>query len=315
MKLKISIVTPTFNEAKNIEELCDRIVMVMKTTSYEYEHLVIDNASTDDTVKILRQRAANDKNLKIIVNTRNFGHIRSPYYGLLQASGAATILISSDLQDPPEMIPELLEKWRAGYKIVMVTKQTSEESFFLSAARRAYYKMVRKISETPLLENSTGAGLYDSKIIEIIREIDDPYPYFRGLVCETGFPIAQIFFQQPKRKRGVSSQNFYSLFDIAMLGIVKHSKLPLRMMTFFGIFSGLISFMAALYYLLYKIFFWNTFDAGQAPLIVGLFFLISLLTIFLGLIGEYLISIHDQVRRIPHVIEKERINFDKDNTL
>jgi len=309
MNKKISVVTPTFNEAENIVELCDRIATVMRNTSYDYEHIVIDNASIDNTVGILRERAAVDPRLKVIVNTRNFGHIRSPYHGLLQSSGAATIIIASDLQDPPEIIPELLEQWEKGYKIVMMTKSASEESFLFGAIRRTYYKILRRLAETSLVENSTGAGLYDSEVIEIIRKIDDPYPYFRGLVCEIGFPIEEVSFKQSKRRRGISSQNFYSLFDAAMLGIVKHSKVPLRIMTFIGFFSGILSLSIAIYYLFYKILFWNTFDAGQAPLIVGLFFFLSLLMVFLGMIGEYLLSIHDQVRRIPPVIEKERINF------
>jgi len=242
IKKKISIVTPTLNEADNITELCDRVAAAMTHSPYDYEHLVIDNASTDQTVGILRDRASTDSRLKIIVNARNFGQVRSPFHGLLQATGSATIIIASDLQDPPEMIREFISRWEDGFKIVMAVKDTSEESFVVNVLRRGFYKVLKKFAEVPLIENATGAGLYDSSVIEIIRKLNDPYPYFRGLVCEIGFPISEVQFKQPTRKRGISSQSLYSLFDVAMLGLVKHSKLPLRVMTFLGFSVALGSF-------------------------------------------------------------------------
>jgi len=309
---KISIVTPTFNEADNLTELCDRIENIMLGLPYDYEHIIIDNASTDRTLELLRIRAASDSRLKVIINTRNFGHIRSPYHAVLQADGSAVIVLASDLQDPPEIITELLARWEDGYKIVMTVKKVSEESHIINFLRRRFYRVLQKVSEVPLVENATGAGLYDATVTDLLRKIDDPYPYFRGLVCEIGFPIATVEFPQPKRKRGVSSQSLYSLFDIAMLGAVKHSKLPLRIMTFIGFSTALVSFFVGLFYFIYKLFFWNEFEAGQAPLVVGLFFFMSLLMIFLGVIGEYLLSIQDHVRKLPHVVERERINFDDD---
>lgn len=310
MNKKISVVTPTFNEAENIVELCDRIATVMRSTSYDYEHIVIDNASIDNTVGILRERAAVDPRLKVIVNTRNFGHIRSPFHGVLQASGNAVVILSSDLQDPPELIPQLVEKWESGYKIAMLVKKTSNESLAMKMIRGAYYSTLETLAEIPLIKGATGHGLYDESVIQILRSINDPYPYFRGIVCEIGLPIAQVQFDQPRRKRGITSQNFYSLFDMAMLGMVKHSKLPLRMMTFTGLTVASLSLLTAIYYLIYKLAYWNSFDPGQAPIVIGMFFFISVIMIFFGIIGEYLLSIHDHVRGLPHVYERERINLD-----
>jgi polyisoprenyl-phosphate glycosyltransferase len=309
MNTKISVVTPTFNEAKNIVELCDRIATVMRNTRYEYEHIVIDNASTDETVEILRRRAASDRNLKIIVNTRNFGHIRSPYHALFQATGDAVILMAADLQDPPEILPDLISQWTGGFKIVMAIKQGSEEKPWKRLIRKMYYKLLNNFSESALVPDANGGGLYDAEVINILKQIKDPNPYFRGLVCEIGFPIAKVEFFQSVRKKGSSSQNFFSLYDLAMLAIVKHSKLPLRLLTMTGVATAFISALIGTFYLGYKILFWSSFSAGQAPLIIGLFFFISILMILIGLMGEYILSIHDQVRNLPLVIEKERINF------
>ncbi len=313
MNTKISVVTPTFNEAENIVELCDRIATVMRNTSYDYDHIVIDNASTDNTVGILRERAAVDPRLKVIVNTRNFGHIRSPFHGVLQANGNAVVILSSDLQDPPELIPQLVEKWESGYKIAMLVKKTSNESLVMKMIRGAYYSTLETLAEIPLIKGATGHGLYDESVIQILRSINDPYPYFRGIVCEIGLPIAQVQFDQPRRKRGITSQNIYSLFDMAMLGMVKHSKLPLRMMTFTGLTVAGLSLLTAIYYLIYKLAYWNSFDPGQAPIVIGMFFFISVIMIFFGIIGEYLLSIHDHVRGLPHVYERERINLDNED--
>ena len=306
---KITIVTPVYNEQENVKELCERIAKVMSCLPYDYEHLCIDNSSCDSTVSILRERAANDPNLKIIVNTRNFGYIRSSFHGILQSTGDATVLIASDLQDPPEMINEFIKKWEEGYKTVMAVKPISDESSSMFFVRKIYYKIIGKISEVPLIQNATGSGLFDRVVIDILRQLKDPYPYFRGLVCEIGFPIAKIPFKQPRRMRGVTSQNFYSLFDMAMLGITKHSKLPLRLMTIFGFFMASISLLCGIGYFFAKLFFWNYFVLGSAPILIGFFFFSSVQMIFLGVLGEYIGAIQTQVRNLPLVVEKERINL------
>lgn len=309
MAKKISIVTPLFNEEGNVVELCNRIAEVMKAQPYEYEHLCIDNSSTDRTVDLLRLRATEDSNLKVVINARNFGYVRSSFHGLLQASGDAVVLISSDLQDPPEIIPEFIERWESGYKSVLATKETSEESSIIFGLRRLYYKAVGLISEVPLVSNATGSGLFDREVVDILKTLKDPYPYFRGLISEIGFPIAKVPFVQPRRKRGVTSQNFYSLYDMAMLGITKHSKIPLRLVTIFGFAIACFSLLVAVGYFMAKILFWNSFEIGTAPLVIGLFFFSAVQMIFLGFIGEYVGNIQTQVRDLPLVVELERINF------
>ncbi len=307
----ISIVTGCFNEEENIRELVDRIRNVMgELPEYVYEHILIDNASKDHTVAVLREIASEDKHIKVIVNTRNFGHIRSGYHALLQARGDAVIGMASDLQDPPEMIPQFLKKWEEGFNIVLGVKETSAESPLFFHVRKAYYKMVSKLSEVELIQNTTGFGLYDQKVIEILRNIDDPYPYFRGLICDIGFEIAPISFHQSKRKRGFTKNNFYTLYDLAMLGITNHSKIPLRLATMTGFAVALISLFVAFSYFVYKLIFWNNFSVGTAPLVIGLFFFSSVQLFFIGIIGEYIGAIHTQVLKRPLVIEKERINFD-----
>lgn len=291
-------------------ELCERIADVMKSQPYDYEHLCIDNCSTDRTVEILRARSKSDPHLKIIINARNFGYVRSSFHALLQSSGDATVLIASDLQDPPEMIAEFIKLWNSGYKSVMATKPVSDESSIIFAVRKLYYKTIGHISEIPLIPNSTGSGLFDRVVIDILRSLKDPYPYFRGLVCEIGYPIATVPFRQPRRTRGVTSQNFYSLYDMAMLGIAKHSKVPLRLMTLCGFGLACLSLLVAVGYFLAKIFFWYSFNIGIAPLVIGLFLFSAVQMIFLGLLGEYIGAIQTQVRNLPLVIEAERINFD-----
>ena len=309
MKKIISIVTPLFNEADNVEDLCNRIAAVMQTLPYDYEHLCIDNCSQDSTVALLRERAASDPRLRVIVNARNFGHIRSPYHALLQASGDAVVVIAGDLQDPPEMISEFIAKWEEGFKTVMAVKPESEESSLMFFIRKLYYKLVNRISEVSLINNATGAGLFDRDVIEILRKIDDPYPYMRGLVCEIGYPIATVPFKQPRRTRGVTSQNFYTLYDIAMLGITKHSKVPLRLMAMLGFALAIVSLLAAFGYLLAKLLFWDKFQFGTAPILIGMFLFGAIQMLFLGMLGEYIASIQTQVRKLPLVVESERINF------
>jgi glycosyltransferase involved in cell wall biosynthesis len=310
MKKKlISIVTPCYNEQDNLEELCLRIRATMKHLEYEYEHIVIDNASTDQSVGVLRELAKEDKHLKIIVNTRNFGHIRSPYYGLLQANGDAVIILASDLQDPPERIADFIQKWEEGFKVAIGVKTKSHESGMFYFFRTLYYRMLRNLSDVELIEHYTGFGLYDKQVIQIVREINDPYPYFRGLIADIGFPIARIEFTQPRRKRGMSKSNFYTLYDMAMLGMTGYTKIPLRIAAMFGFLSAVVSFIVGMIYLIYKLIFWFEFQVGAAPIVIGLFFLGSIQLFFLGIVGEYIGAIYTQVMKRPLVIEKERINF------
>jgi glycosyltransferase involved in cell wall biosynthesis len=308
-KNHISIVTPCFNEAENIDELYERIRSTMLTCKYEYEHIFVDNASSDRTVEKIRSLANHDKRVKAIINTRNFGHVRSPYYGLLQATGDAVIILASDLQDPPERIAEFIQKWEEGYKVVIGIKTKSQESGLFFLFRTLYYRILRSLSDIELIEHYTGFGLYDQQVLQILREINDPYPYFRGLIADLGFPIAKIEFTQPRRKRGISKNNFYTLYDLAMLGMTGHTKIPLRIATMFGFVSAAISFLIGLIYLLYKLIFWFQFQLGSAPIVIGLFFLGSVQLFFLGIVGEYIGAIYTQVMKRPLVIEKERINF------
>ncbi|WP_145506477.1 glycosyltransferase family 2 protein [Yersinia alsatica] len=310
MRKLISIVTPCYNEEANIDELYQRIVDVMARLDYDYEHIFIDNCSTDNSLVKLRALAAQDKRVKLILNARNFGHIRSPYYALLQARGDAAILIASDLQDPPEMIEEFVKKWEEGFKTVMAVKPESEESRLMFFARRIYYRFVTRISEVPLVQNATGAGLFDRAVLDILKKINDPYPYFRGLLCEIGFPIATVPFKQPRRMRGITKNNFYTLYDIAMLGITNHSKVPLRLMVIGGAMLAGFSLLAAFGFLIAKLVFWNSFQMGIAPLLISLFFFSSVQILFLGMLGEYLGSVHTKIRNMPLVIESERVNFD-----
>lgn len=306
----ISIVTPCYNEEENVEELYRRIVDVMSKLPYEYEHICIDNCSTDSTVKKLKEIAARDKRVKLILNVRNFGHIRSPYYALLQSSGDACVMIASDLQDPPEIIEDFLKKWEEGFKTVLAVKPESQESSLMFLIRKSYYRFISRISEVPLVKNATGAGLFDRAVIDILRKLQDPYPYFRGLLCEIGYPIATVPFKQPRRQRGITKNNFYTLYDIAMLGITNHSKVPLRIMAMGGFVLSILSLLTAMGFLLAKLIFWDSFQMGIAPILIGIFFFGAIQTFFIGLLGEYIGSIHTHIRNMPLVIEAERINFD-----
>ena len=308
---KISIVTACYNEEENVETIYKEVKKIFqeKLKDYEYEHIFIDNASKDETVPILKRLASVDRNVKIIVNSRNFGHIRSPHYGLLQASGDAVISIVADLQDPPDLIPQFIKKWEEGFKIVVGIKRQSGESLILFLIRKLYYKIVTKLADIELIGNFTGFGLYDKRIIELLRNIPDAYPYFRGLICDIGFEKAMIEYRQPERKRGSTKNNFYTLFDMALLGITTHSKVPLRLASIMGFGTAIFSLFVAVIYLIYKILFWNNFQLGLAPLIIGIFFFSSVQLIFIGIIGEYVGNIYTQVLKRPLVIEKERINF------
>jgi polyisoprenyl-phosphate glycosyltransferase len=308
---RISVVTACFNEEENVKELYEQVKAVFNDLpQYEYEHIFIDNASKDRTVALLKEIAQADHRVKIIVNTRNFGHIRSGSHVLMQAKGDAVIMIVADLQDPPIMIKEFIKKWEEGYKIVIGIKTQSEESSFFFAIRKTYYNLIGRLSEVELIKNFTGFGLYDQKVIEILRSIEDPYPYFRGLICDIGFERAVIEYVQPVRKRGFTKNNFYTLYDMAMLGITNHSKVPLRLATMTGFIVALMSLLVALGYFGYKLIFWENFQVGMAPLVIGLFFFSAVQLLFIGIIGEYIGAIHTQVLKRPLVIEKERINFD-----
>lgn len=309
-KTFISIVTPCYNEEGNVEELYRQIRDVMAALpDYDYEHIYIDNASQDGTVPILRRIAADDKRVKVIVNIRNFGHIRSPYHAFLQAKGEVVIVMVSDLQDPPQLIADFLQKWREGFKIVLGQKIESEESGLMFALRKTYYRIVSKLADVKLVQNVTGFGLYDREVVEQFRKLDDVYPYVRGLISELGYPVARIPYRQPNRRSGITKNNFYTLYDMAMLGFTSHSKVPLRLATMTGFVMSFVCLLVAVVYLLYKIFFWYQLTVGVAPIVIGLFLFASVQLFFIGVLGEYIGAIHTQVLHRPLVVEKERINF------
>ncbi len=306
----ISVYTACYNEEENVEELYNRVrAQMAKVGRYRYEHIFIDNSSSDNTVAILKRIASHDHNVKVIVNARNFGHIRSPHHALLQTTGDAAISIVADLQDPPEMIPQMIAKWEEGYPMVLCLKTTSQENKLMFWIRTQYYRLVQRLSEIQTFENFTGFGLYDRQVVEAVRSFGDAYPYFRGIIAEIGLPHYEITYDQPRRIRGITKNNFYTLYDLAMAGITNLSKVPLRIATFLGLFTALISLLSGFLYLIVKLLFWSHFSAGVAPLVIGLFFLGSVQLICLGMVGEYLGAVHTQVLNRPHVIEKERVNF------
>lgn len=306
----ISVVAPCFNEEANVDELHERIVAVFERyPQHALELLFIDNASSDGTAARLRDIAARDPRVKVILNARNFGHVRSPMHAVLAATGDAVVPMASDLQDPPEMLAAFIDGWDRGYKKVVAVKPVAKDRSLTFGLRRLYYTTLNRISEIPLIDNFTGFGLYDRSVVDYIRKLDDPYPYFRGLVSEVGYDTLVVEFAQPRRLRGVSKNNFYTLYDIAMLGITNHSKLPLRVATMGGFAMSALSFLVALAYFVYKLVNWYAFEVGQAPLVIGLFFLFSVQLFFIGLLGEYVLAIHRQVLHRPLVVEKERINF------
>ena len=310
MNQVISIVTGTRNEEGNIREWYERVKKATQTKSkYRYEIIVIDNDSTDGCQAILREIASHDPAFKVILNSRNFGHIRSPYHALVQAGGDAVIFLASDLQDPPEMIPDLIEAWESGAKSVVAIREGTDATLLFEFIRGAYYNLLNRLSDTPLLRNFTGFGLYDRKVIEYCRSLGDPYPYFRGQITEIGFPVREIPYRQPRRKKGITKNNLFSLYDLAMLGFTNHSKVPLRLATLTGFLLSIFSFLVGMGYLVYKLLFWERFTLGIAPALIGLFFFCSVILFFIGILGEYIGAIHTQVLRRPLVVEKERINF------
>jgi glycosyltransferase involved in cell wall biosynthesis len=310
----ISIVTPCFNEEENVDRLYEEVKSVFADLpSYSYEHIFIDNASTDATVKKVKVIAERDSNVKLIVNTRNFGHIRSPIHALFQSHGDAAIVMAADFQDPPEMIPQFIAKWEEGYRVVVGTKPESKESTLMFWIRGLYYKVVGRISDVKLIPQYTGFGLYDRRVVDILKKLDDPYPYFRGLIADIGFDYASIPYVQPRRERGITKNNFYTLYDIAMLGITSYSKVPIRLAAMGGFALSILSLLISLGYLVAKLIFWSSFSFGLAPVLIGLFFFASVQLFFIGLLGEYVAAIHTQVLKRPLVVEKERVNFDDES--
>jgi len=309
-KKLISVVSPCYNEEENIDELYRRITAAVENLSkYDFEFIFIDNSSTDGTRGILRDLAGRDSRVKVILNTRNFGHIRSPYWGIIQSRGDATIYMASDLQDPPEFIPQFIEEWEKGWKLVMMTKPVSQTSQLMHWFRKTYYSVLERISDVDIVRDATGFGLYDKRVLDIVRRIDDPYPFLRGIIWELGFPVKTIQFEQPRRHRGISKNNFYTLYDIAMLGVISHSLIPIRLAGLLGIGISSVCIVVAAVYFFLKLFYWDSFPLGTAPLIIGVFFLFGLLFGFIGLLGEYIGSIHTYVKKRPVVIAEERINF------
>jgi polyisoprenyl-phosphate glycosyltransferase len=307
----ISVVTPCFNEEGNVREVYERVRnLMLSLRKYRYEHIFIDNASRDTTFAVLSEIAAVDSNVKVIRNARNFGHVRSPMHALLQTRGDAVIVLMSDLQDPPEVLAQLIDEWEKGMPIVIAVKQQSRESGPMFLARKLFYRLVNRLSDDiETYENFTGFGLYDRQVIDLVRQFGDPYPYFRGMIAEIGLPHSEIQYEQQRRKSGKSKNNFYTLYDLAMLGITKLSKVPLRLVTFSGFVGSLLSMLGGTAYFAYKLLFWRQFTLGIAPIAIGMFFLGSLQLLFMGIIGEYIGNIHTQVHNRPLVVERERLNF------
>lgn len=307
---KISIVVPCYNEEENVEPISKAIIKeIEKLQNYTYELLFIDNCSTDKTKEKIIQLCEKNKNIKAIFNAKNFGQFNSPYYGMLQTTGDCTILICADFQDPVEMIPKFIQEWENGYKIVIGVKNKSQENRFIYFLRSIYYKMIKKLSDTEQIEHFTGFGLYDKDFIEVLRKLDDPTPFLRGIVAELGYQRKEIPYEQQKRRAGKTHNTFYKLYDAAMLSFTSYTKIGLRLATFLGIFVGLISFIIGIIYLVLKLIYWDRFAAGMIPLLIGMFFLGAVQLFFIGLMGEYILAINTRVMKRPLVIEEKRINF------
>ncbi|MDF9833995.1 glycosyltransferase involved in cell wall biosynthesis [Ereboglobus sp. PH5-5] len=306
----ITVVSGCYNEEANLPDLISRVFAVAKKfPQYNWEYIIIDNCSTDKSGDVLRAFAGEDRRIKVIFNVRNFGFVRSFHHALLQARGDAVIYLASDLQDPPEIIEQFIPLWEQGRKVVAAIKNRSKESRLMFAIRSFYYDLIGKLADVTLLKNFTGFGLYDREVIQHLREMGDPYPYFRGQISELGYPVATIDFEQPVRKRGKSSFNFYALYDIAMLGFTSHTKVPLRLAAFTGFILAALSFLTGMVYLVFKLIYWYQFSIGIAPLVVGFFFLGAVQLIFIGILGEYIGAIHTKVTKRPLVVERERLNF------
>ncbi|MDO4265847.1 MAG: glycosyltransferase family 2 protein [Eubacteriales bacterium] len=312
---KISIVVPCYNEEQNVRLMAEAIDAQFREhealQKYDYNILFIDNDSTDGTRTELRRLCAEDrKHIRAIFNAKNFGQFNSPYYAMLQTDGDATMLMAADFQDPPSLIPAYVKSWEEGYKIVIGVKAHSTDGKIIYAFRCLYYKMIKKYSQVEQIEHFTGFGLYDRAFIDVLRDLDDPTPFLRGIVAELGFRRKEIPYDQPKRRAGKTSNNFYTLYDAAMLGFTSYTKVGLRMATFAGAACSAICILVALVYLVMKLIWWDRFPAGTAPLLIGMLFLGSIQIFFIGLVGEYILSINQRVMHRPLVVEEERINFD-----
>ncbi len=311
-KKKVSIMVPCYNEEENVVPISEALVAQMEALPwYDYEILFIDNCSTDNTRPLLRQICARNKKIKAIFNVKNFGQFNSPYYGMLQTTGDCVISICADFQDPVEMIPTFLKYWEEGYQIVHGVKTSSQESNIMYRLRTIYYKLIKRYSSVEQIEHFTGFGLYDRSFIDVLRNLKDPTPFIRGIVAELGGKRKEIPYEQPQRRAGKTHNNWYSLYDAAMLSFTSYTKIGLRMATFIGAGVAIVSLVIAFVYLILKLCNWNNFVAGTAPIVIGMFFLGAVQLIFLGIIGEYILSINQRVMNRPLVIEQERINFDE----
>ena len=309
---KISVLIPCYNEEENVVPISEAVIGIItkELPQYDYELVFIDNDSTDKTRELLRMLCAKNPKIKAIFNARNFGQFNSPYYGILQVTGDCVISMVADFQDPVELIPKYVHEWENGYKIVIGIKTSSKENPIMYWLRSCYYKLIRKLSDVEQIEHFTGSGLYDRQFIEVLRNLNDPTPFLRGIVAELGFKRKEIPYEQPKRRAGKTHNNFYKLYDAAMLSFTSYTKAGLRLATFFGAFCGGMSFIVAVIYLIMKLLYWDRFMAGMAPLLIGMCFLGSVQIFFIGLLGEYIMSINTRVMHRPLVIEEERINFD-----
>ena len=312
---KISVMIPCYNETENVIPISEAVVDVLENqlSEYDYELVFIDNASTDGTRDKLRQICAGNKKIKAIFNVTNFGQFNSPFHGMCQCTGDCVITMCCDFQDPVEMIPVFVKKWEEGHRIVSAVTSTSKENGFIRFLRTVYYRMIRKMSTVKMIEHFTGFGLYDKTFISLLRELDDPIPFVRGIVAEygAGFNMIQVEYEQPKRRAGKTHNNFYTLYDAAMLSITSYTKIALRLATFFGLFCSFISIIIALVYLILKLVDWYGFEAGSAPVVIGVFLLGGLQIFFIGLVGEYILNINTRVIHRPLVVEEERINFEE----
>ena len=311
-KKKISVLIPCFNEEENVVPICHAIKdeLAKSLPQYDYEIVFIDNDSQDKTRELLEGLCAEDKKVKAIFNAKNFGQFNSPYYGMLQTTGDCTISMCCDFQDPVEMIPKLVAEWENGYRIVCAIKTTSKENKIMRFFRSCYYKIIKKMSNVDQIEHFTGFGLYDKSFIEVLRNLDDPTPFLRGIVAELGYKRKEIPYEQAKRRAGKTHNNFYTLYDAAMLSFTSYTKVGLRIATICGILMSVISGLIGLVYLILKLAMWDSFPMGTAPILIGMFFLGSLQLFFIGFLGEYVLNINTRVMKRPLVIEEKRLNFD-----
>ena len=309
---KISVLIPCYNEAENVGPISRAVTEILEKElpRYDYELVFIDNDSTDGTRDIIRGLCADNPRIKAILNARNFGQFNSPYYGMLQVTGDCVIEMVADFQDPVEMIPKYIHEWEKGYKIVIGIKTSSKENRLMYWLRSCYYKTIKKLSDVEQIEHFTGSGLYDREFIEVLRSLDDPTPFLRGIVAELGYRRKEIPYEQPRRRAGKTHNNFYRLYDAAMLSVTSYTKAGLRLATIFGSICAVVSMIIALVYLVMKLIWWDRFPAGMAPMLIGMCFLGSVQIFFIGLVGEYILSINARVMKRPLVVEEERLNFD-----